>query len=259
MINLYEILQNIINESVPSDKVIDAIQNKYQVIINYSDEKARAPKKRLIEPYAYGISQAGNAVFRAFQYDGDTYRGKPKWKLFRLDRVESWTPTEQHFNVDPKTRGWNAPPYNEIGDDAMTNVLSMVDLNASTESNPFEKGSDLWVARQKVNNMQQSTPVNVNQMRDEPQGSVQQPIKTQTSDVEAPPSQPSISNNMTPDDFRRMINRNLELTKKEKERRGRNNLGQKLQPNNDPTQDQESFEKEIDKNLDNQEEKINTL
>ena len=262
MLNLYDILQKVLTESVPSDKVIDAIQNKYQVIINYSDEKARAPQKRLIEPYAYGISQAGNAVFRAFQYEGDTFRGKPKWKLFRLDRVESWTPTEQHFNVDPRTRGWNAPPYNETGDDAMTNVLSMVDLNGTTDSNPYEKGTDLWVARQKTNNMRQSSPVNVSQMDNNTQQQTEpQTVEPQQTDVETSTAQPSVSNNMSPEDFRKMINRNLELTRKEKERRGRNNLGQKVQPqpNTDATLDQKSFEQEIDKNLDSQEEKIKTL
>ena len=48
MLNLYDILQNILNESVSPSDVVDAIKNKYQVIITYSDEKNRAPKKSLI-------------------------------------------------------------------------------------------------------------------------------------------------------------------------------------------------------------------
>ena len=237
MINLYNILQNILQESVSSDKVIDAINNRYQVIINYSDEKARAPKKRLIEPYAYGVSEAGNSVFRTFQYDGDTFRGKPKWKLFRLDRVESWTPTEQHFNVDPKTRGWNAPAFNEQGDDSMVTVLSIVDLDNGS-SNPFDKGSDLWLARQKTDNMRQSTPINVKQMQDV-DGTSQSSISPQ--DVNGPQVQkaaPVYGNNMTPEDFRNMINRNLELTRQEKTKRGRNTLGQIEEPIIEPSQNE---------------------
>ena len=263
MINLYNILQNILNESVSSDKVIDAINNRYQVIINYSDEESRAPKKRLIEPYVYGVSKAGNSVFRAFQYEGDTYRGKPKWKLFRLDRVESWTPTEQHFNVDPKTRGWDAPAFNEHGDNSMSNVLSIVNLSDGSTSNPFEKGSDLWLARQKTDNMRQSTPININQMQN-----VDSSSKSSISpqDINEPQAQeiPSISNNMTPEDFRAMINRNLELTKQEKAKRGRNTLGQISRPQEEPSVedsqevdtnnigqaiDDNSFRDEVEKNL----------
>lgn len=218
MLNLNDILNKVLCEAVSSDKVIDAIRNRYQVIINYSDDKNRAPEKRLIEPYTYGISKAGNGVLRAFQYDGDTYRGKPKWKLFRLDRVESWSPTEQHFNVQPRDRGWNAEPYNEHGDNSMVNVLSMVDLNGASQNNPYDKGSDLWKMRQKTDNLQQSTPINISQMDNkvEPQDETETPVVTTT--------------NMTPDDFRQMINRNLELTRKEKEKRGVDAMGRKVEP-----------------------------
>ena len=235
MLNLNDILNKVLCEAVSSDKVIDAIRNRYQVIINYSDDKNRAPEKRLIEPYTYGISKAGNGVLRAFQYDGDTYRGKPKWKLFRLDRVESWTPTEQHFNVQPRDRGWNAEPYNEQGDNSMVNVLSMVDLNGASQDNPFDKGSDLWKMRQKTDNLKQSTPINISQMDNndaEPQ-TVQADTETETP--------PVTTTNMTPDDFRQMINRNLELTRREKERRGVDAMGRK-QSEVEPTEVEEPTE-----------------
>lgn len=235
MLNLNDILNKVLCEAVSSDKVIDAIRNRYQVIINYSDDKNRAPEKRLIEPYTYGISKAGNGVLRAFQYDGDTYRGKPKWKLFRLDRVESWTPTEQYFNVQPKDRGWAAEPYNEQGDNSMVNVLSMVDLNSASQDNPFDKGSDLWKMRQKTDNLKQSTPINISQMDNndsEPQ-TVQADTETETP--------PVTTTNMTPDDFRQMINRNLELTRREKERRGVDAMGRK-QSAVEPTEVEEPTE-----------------
>lgn len=223
MLNLQDILNEVLLEAVSSDKVIDAIQNRYQVIINYSDDKKRAPEKRLIEPYAYGISQAGNGVLRAFQYEGDTFRGIPKWKLFRLDRVESWTPTDQHFNVQPRDRGWDAEPYNEQGDDSMVNVLSMVDLNAASGTNPFDKTSDLWKLRQKTDNLRQSTPVNISQMDNK--------VSNDSFETETPTVKTS---NMSPEDFRQMINRNLELTRKEKEKRGVDAMGRKRNISSEP-------------------------
>ena len=45
MINLYDILQEILTETVTPQDVNDAINNKIQVIINYSDEKNRAPNR----------------------------------------------------------------------------------------------------------------------------------------------------------------------------------------------------------------------
>ena len=208
MLNLYDILQKVLTESVPSDKVIDAIQNKYQVIINYSDEKARAPQKRLIEPYAYGISQAGNAVFRAFQYEGDTFRGKPKWKLFRLDRVTSWMKTDSHFNAEPKERGWNAEDYNSSGDGSMATVLNQVSLNYDNDSNnPYQKGSDLYKIRKRTDNIRQSNPITINQMSNNNSGPVNNKI---TKNIE----------NQNSPEFKQMLQRNLDITRKEKEKRG---------------------------------------
>ena len=206
MINLYEILQEILNESVTPQDVNNAIDNKLQVIINYSDEKNRAPKKRLIEPYAYGMSKGGNAVLRAFQYNGDTFRGVPKWKLFRLDRITNWQPTEQHFNAQPKERGWNAEAYNEHGDNTMTDVLNQVVFDYDdTSNNPYQKGSKLYNIRKQTDNIQQSKPINLQQMQDNPPG----PIIQQ-------PKEKDKQNN----DFQKMLQKNLEITRKEKAKRG---------------------------------------
>ena len=208
MLNLYDILQEVLAESVSPSDVVDAINNKYQVIITYSDEKNRAPKKRLIEPYVYGLSKAGNSVFRAYQYDGDTYRGKPKWKLFRLDRVTSWMKTDSHFNAEPKERGWNAEDYNANGDNSMSMVLNQVTLDYDeTSNNPYTKGSDLYRMRKRTDNMKQSTPITIDQMSN----SNSNPTSTKATDtIEKQNSQ----------QFQDMLKRNLDITKKEKEKRG---------------------------------------
>ena len=240
MLNLYNILKNILSEAVTPTEVNNAIDNKIQVIINYSDEENRAPKKRLIEPYAYGMTKSGNAVLRAFQYDGDTFRGKPKWKLFRLDRIQSWQPTEQHFNAQPKERGWDAQPYNEQGDNSMSTVLNQVKFDYDTTSNnPYKKGSDLYNIRKKTDNMSNSKPININQMQDNPRG----PIESQNNKQQK----------QTQDDFQKMLKRNLEITKKEKEKRGfslsntQNQRGPIQQPQiDDINNDNNELNQEID-------------
>lgn len=206
-LNLYDILQRVLTESVSPNEVNDAIDNKIQVIINYSDEKNRAPEKRLIEPYVYGLSRAGNAVFRAYQYEGDTFRGKPKWKLFRLDRVTSWQPTNNHFNAEPMDRGWTAEAYNENGDNSMSTVLNQVNLNYdSTSDNPYQKGSDLYDIRKRTDNLKQSTPIKVQDI---------------TGPVINKDTAKAIQNTQQDDAaFQAMLARNLEITRKEKEKRG---------------------------------------
>lgn len=130
-INLFEILQNILNEGVSSNIVNDAIDNKYQVEIKYNEPGSHAIGKRIIEPYAYGISPSGNEVIRAFQYIGDTKRGIPKWKLFRLDRITSWNPTQNKFNLDNK----NVVDKFKGDDMGMSNVINYVKLDNNNYDN----------------------------------------------------------------------------------------------------------------------------
>lgn len=233
-LNLYDILQEVLTESVTPQNVVNAIRDKRQVIIKYSDEENRAPEKRLIEPYVYGISRAGNSVFRAYQYEGDTFRGIPKWKLFRLDRVTDWNPTENHFNAEPRDRGWDAQAYNENGDNSMTTVLTQVSLDYDkTSDNPYEKGSDLYNIRKRTDMLRQSTPVNINSMQPNKSGAVQNKAtkdidKETKADLsqQQQETQPKDSQQQTnvldtqSQSFKDMLARNLELTRKEKERRG---------------------------------------
>ena len=209
MLNLYEILKEVLNESVSSESVIDAMDNKYQVIINYSDEKNRAPKKRIIEPYAYGYSKAGNEVFRAYQYSGDSYRGVPKWKLFRLDRVKSWQPTDRHFNVPPHKNGWPAEPYNEFGDETMSVVLNQVsfDDNNDDDYSSYDRLNNL---RKKTERLKNSKPINIFQTNDIP--NTQNTISNKQDTLLTNPNDNA--------EFQTMLQRNLERTRKEKERRG---------------------------------------
>lgn len=131
-LNLYSILKEMLNESVTPNEVNHAIDTKTRAVIEYNDEggkggKGRATGPRYIEPYVYGFTKAGNPCFRAYQYNGSSFRGVPKWKLFRLDRVESWeTLDNNHFDVEPRDNGWDAEKYNNNGDKSMSSVENQV-------------------------------------------------------------------------------------------------------------------------------------
>lgn len=153
-INLYEALQTVLNESVDQDKVIAAIENRNYVEINYVDEDSNAPGSRLIEPYAYGYTKAGNPVLRAYQISGDSLRGKPKWKFFRLDRIVSWKPRKQTFNSPPPMHGYvNAEDYNENGDRSMSSVIAQVrfnDMSAETSLDSIRNQTNFLKTAPKV-------------------------------------------------------------------------------------------------------------
>lgn len=138
-LNLFGILQDVMSEkrgtlneeASPSD-VIDAINKKVMVKIHYDDQMSHKTGTRFIEPFAYGLSKAGNEVLRAFQVESGpngTLRGTPKWKLFRLDRITSWAPTKTTFELTPDEEGWaNAFYFNRNGDKSMSQVLAIADM-----------------------------------------------------------------------------------------------------------------------------------
>ena len=209
MLNLYEILKEVLNESVSSDSVNDAINNKYRILINYDDEDNHATGTRLVEPYVLGYTKAGNLAFRGYQYEGDTVRGVPKWKLFRLDRVINWQPTKQKFNVEPKDNGWSAESYNSNGDGSLTSILNQVSFDNKEEL--FSPNDRLNTLRKKTDILKNSTPINISQMQNQPKPNNSGPIANNVTN--------SVSNKNTPD-FQKMLDRNLELTRKEKAKRG---------------------------------------
>ena len=54
-LNLLEMMRHVLlTESVNANAVMDAIDKRCFVDINYVDEDSNAPGLRLIEPYAYG-------------------------------------------------------------------------------------------------------------------------------------------------------------------------------------------------------------
>lgn len=125
------IRKRLVNEAIDVDTVLQSIRNKNHVRIRYNDNSDTPHTgTRMIQPMAVGTTKKGYPVVRAFQVGGDTKRGEPKWKFFRLDRVESWTPlTKKKFNTAPAG-------YNKTGDKSMSHFIDnakFVDLDTPLE------------------------------------------------------------------------------------------------------------------------------
>lgn len=118
MLKLYNLFEQVILESISRDKIFDCLIHKYRVNITYAGEDGdRATGKRTIEVYAYGTTQNGYPVIRAYQIFGETKTKKPAWKFFRLDRILSWEPTNFYFYTPISDRDSTIPPYREDGED----------------------------------------------------------------------------------------------------------------------------------------------
>src|SRR5262249_33926793 len=70
-----------------------AIQQKQVLKIIY------LPGVRLVEPHAFGWSTDRNLLLRAYQIEGASASGEHEWwKLFRIDRAGSITPSGDNFD-----------------------------------------------------------------------------------------------------------------------------------------------------------------
>lgn len=117
-------------EWVDRNDVVDAIKNADIVYIYYAGDETVNRGYRTIEPYALGVSTAGNLVLRAWQQAGASdSKGTakrendevPGWRLFRLDGITSFMKTFKKF--DPKHP---RPKYNPK-DRGMTKIIISVD------------------------------------------------------------------------------------------------------------------------------------
>lgn len=118
-----EIVRELITEGADVKLVNDAINNTYEVRINYKGEDGEHTGERLIQPVAYGYTMKGFPAIRAFQPQGDTSSRIPSWKLFRLDRIESWNPMkDQVFSEPPGFNQMVLGKFNPNGDDSMSQV-----------------------------------------------------------------------------------------------------------------------------------------
>jgi hypothetical protein len=126
-----------INEAVDKTPIIKAVKDREVLYIYYAGDKTIHRGWRTVEPFAVGVSTAGNPVLRAWQQHGvsDSYEGlrgkpteKPGWRLFRLDGITSIINTSKMF------RGLK-PNYNP-------NDSQMVTIYAAVANNDVDSGMD---------------------------------------------------------------------------------------------------------------------
>ena len=131
---LYNTIKSLILEVASIDSIVNAIKNKDKVIIYYDGDEPGGRGLRSIEPVCFGYSKAGNPVLRARDDEGAShtaYKGEqplPGWRLFRVDKIQSFKPSGEKFTT-PK------PGYNFNGDKSMTRVI--VNAVFSNQPSPY--------------------------------------------------------------------------------------------------------------------------
>ena len=129
--------KQILFEDVDTSSIELAIKKRKPVKVNYvadENDKETGSGWRIIHPVAYGLSKSGNPVIRAYQPFGDTKTKVPHWKLFRVDRFETWNPINKQTNIPQ-------PPleeYNPNGDKSMSTVYLNADYAGAKQR--YEKG-----------------------------------------------------------------------------------------------------------------------
>lgn len=122
--------RNLLSEGVSQSQVEDAINNQYNVKIEYRDYENEPPSKRYIQVYNLSKTKAGNYAIRAYQIFGGS-KTTPKegaWKIFRLDRIEKWETTKVKWKKPVSDLDNTIPKYNKLGDKTMSVVLKKVNL-----------------------------------------------------------------------------------------------------------------------------------
>lgn len=155
------LFKEIVNESLllnelrtnRDDDIKKAINNVLRVRISYDDKKKdsiryngriippnKGKNERYILPVAYGMTKNGKRAIRAYQTAGSTKRGVPKWKLFLLDNIYSWSNGKKSFKEygDALIR----LGLNTKGDKHMTTLFAVTpigdgDVPVADDSNPI--------------------------------------------------------------------------------------------------------------------------
>ena len=167
---LSELLREILlEESVSVEDITDAIDNHTRVIMNYNSTRGEGNNTgpRVVEVYAYGLTKAGNPVIRAFQPYGDTTSRVPSWKMFRLDRIDNWNPTNQTFNRPASDYYKGLGDFNPNGDNTMSIVYKVTKFDSNNDNNSNEvfktnTEKNLERLRQQLDN-----PINIEDLKNQ--------------------------------------------------------------------------------------------
>lgn len=165
---LSELLREILlEESVSVEDITDAIDNHTRVIMNYNSTRGEGNNTgpRVVEVYAYGLTKAGNPVIRAFQPYGDTTSNVPSWKLFRIDRIDNWNPTEQKFTRPASDYYKGLGEFNPNGDNTMSVVYKVAEFNGNGKEDSekiFKTNTEMNMERLK---QQLDNPINIDDLK----------------------------------------------------------------------------------------------
>jgi len=135
---LTEVYNDLILEvAATRERVMKVIDKKWRVVIYYEGDPIINKGWRIIEPYAFGLSKAGNPVIRAYQQDPSKFglykyatatdTVIPAWKMFRLDRISQWREVPGPGMVDPQTLPADDKRrfFNPNGDKSMLKVFKI--------------------------------------------------------------------------------------------------------------------------------------
>jgi hypothetical protein len=117
-----EIPQDVPKTGNKIESIVDSIKNRRITVIYYDGDEPGGKGNREIEPVCFGYSKAGNQVVRAWDFLGAShtdYLGTqplPGWRLFRVDKIQTYIPTAEKFDEI-------RPNYNKTGDKSMSRVI----------------------------------------------------------------------------------------------------------------------------------------
>lgn len=94
-------------------KIAQAIRDKKTLACDYNGGE------RIIEPHCVGYGRDQQPLLRCYQTAGHSESGALGWKLFRVDRINELTNTDETF--DGPRQG-----YNPVGDKAIPEVVEML-------------------------------------------------------------------------------------------------------------------------------------
>ena len=115
MYNFESKIRSLLTEATVSE-IIDAINKKQMVKINYAGDGTISNGERTIEPYLIGKTTAGNLAVRAFETEGYTKTFVPDWKIFLLDKITSWQILDQNFE--------SRANYSQYGDKSFSQITA---------------------------------------------------------------------------------------------------------------------------------------
>lgn len=213
ILNLHIILEQVLNEAAAQAEVENAIKNRKAVMMTYNDESGNPHEgKRWTEPYALVSFKDGSLGLRAYQYNGDTKRGKPHWKLFKLDRITSFTPTNSKFTIDREG-------YNKLGDKQYPVICQVVDDAESLNvSQNLEKQYQDNV-KSNIDTFGRYIDKNITKQQQPQSGPVQNTASTAVmQSTNIPQSGPVIDKSARQKDWKRYTDLNYRRNKREQEK-----------------------------------------